>query len=123
MDSLAALPHVPAGTKTMIDVRWWRIPGCGARWARPDDPRSSSQITRRPRFSRRYAGLPLPNARVRAEQVERLPAGGCDVAVAAASCWNGSRSALTGEPGGVVIQVEGAEEHVLPEERRGRYHR
>lgn len=119
VDSLAALPHVPAGARTLVDVgSGGGFPGAVLALARP-----ALAVTLVEPIHKKAAFLealrrevPLPNVTVEIGRAETT-ATRADVAISRAT-WDlldwlprGARLAL---PGGLVLGMEGAEEHVLP---------
>jgi 16S rRNA (guanine527-N7)-methyltransferase len=123
-DSLAVLPHIPADTRTLIDVG----SGAGFPGAVIAIERPSLQVTLVESNHKKSAFLealkreiPLPNVRVRSERVEVLRSAPgfdpFDVAVSRAT-WDLPEWLAIGRtlvrPGGLVIGMEGAETHDLP---------
>ena len=119
VDSLAALPHVPASAKTLVDVgSGGGFPGAVLALARP-----ALAVTLLEPVHKKAAflealrrELPLPNVTVAIGRAETT-ATRADVAISRATWDLGEwleRGAGLVVPGGVVLGMEGAEEHALP---------
>lgn len=124
-DSLAVVPHVPAGARTLVDVGSGAgFPGAVIALARPDLRVTLVESNhKKVAFLRTLAReLPLPNVIVEASRVEALRARPdftpFDVAVSRATFpvpeWLSVGLTLV-HPGGLVIAMEGADLHALPE--------
>jgi 16S rRNA (guanine527-N7)-methyltransferase len=119
LDSLAVLPHVPGDATSLVDVGSGAgFPGAVIALARP-----ALQVTLVEPIHKKAAflealrrELPLPNATVIALRVEAAGVTS-DVAVSRAT-WDLSewlvRGAALVPDGGIVLGMEGAEEHPLP---------
>ena len=119
VDSLAVVPHVPAAARTLIDVgSGGGFPGAVIALARPDlRVALVESIHKKTAFLEALRReLPLPNVTVHSKRIEDAGLR-ADVAVSRATWdlpeWLERGKTLVG-PGGLVIGMEGADQHALP---------
>ncbi len=119
-DCLALLPHLPATTCTLIDVGSGAgLPGLLLAIARPRiEVVSVEPIGKKHSFQRAVVReLKLANCTILRERIEQHAAHKYDVAVSRAT-WSLPRWLEVGRqlvrPGGLVLAMEGAEQHSLP---------
>jgi len=119
VDSLAALPHVPPTAKTLVDVgSGGGFPGAVLALARPALTVTLVEpVHKKAAFLEALRReLPLPNVTVEIARAETTPTR-ADVAISRAT-WDLlewlPRGARLVTPGGLVLGMEGAEEHALP---------
>lgn len=120
LDSLAVVPHVPAEAKTLLDAGTGPgFPGAVIAAVRPD-----LAVTLLESHQKKVAfletlrrELALPNVTVAGERLEKASLPRFDVVVSRATwdlpIWLNLAASLV-RPGGLVIGMEGAEEHPLP---------
>ncbi len=120
VDSLAIVPHIVASVRTLIDVGSGAgFPGAVMALARPDIAvtlvESNHKKTAFLEAVRRE--IPLPNLVVKSVRIESLSPPHADVATSRATWdlaeWLAFGATLV-RPGGMVLGMEGAEEHALP---------
>jgi 16S rRNA (guanine527-N7)-methyltransferase len=119
VDSLAVLPFLPESARSLVDVGSGAgFPGAILALARPElQVALVESVHKKAAFLEALRrDLPLPNATVHARRCEDTTLV-ADVAISRAT-WDLSewleRGRALVRPGGVVIGMEGAEDHVLP---------
>jgi 16S rRNA (guanine527-N7)-methyltransferase len=119
VDSLAVVPHLPWGAGSLVDVGSGAgFPGAVLALARPAlSVTLVESIHKKAAFLEALRReLPLSNVSVRAQRVEELVLQ-ADIAVSRATwdldTWL-TRAPNLVQPGGIVIGMEGAEQHALP---------
>ena len=119
VDSLAALPHLPAAARTLVDVGSGAgFPGAVLALARPALAVTLVEpIHKKAAFLEALRReLPLPNVTVEIGRVETSPTR-ADVAISRAT-WDLlewlPRGARLVTPGGLVLGIKGAKTHALP---------
>lgn len=121
LDSAAIVPHVPRETQRVIDVgSGGGLPAIPLAVLRPDVEVTAIEPVHKKHAFLQHARRVLGLARfvARAERVEDQRGGEYDVATSRATfalpAWLETGRALV-RPGGLVLGMEGAEQHALPE--------